>query len=657
METHGQNLEEKAASSGALKYEKKTRDLIGWRAIAISAIAVSMSLFHIWVNSIGIMSDIHRNAVHLGFLLALAFLTYPARKGSPTIRFTWTDVVLALLSGAVGIYILLFERYVHLIQGSVAVTRDYIFAVLAIVLVFEGTRRTSGFILVVISVIFILFAVYGNYIPGVLGHAGVSWKRFLFRMFLTYEGLWGITLTVSSTFIFLFLLFGAFLQKSGVSQLFNDLAFSLGARRRGGPAQVAVIASCLFGTISGSAVANVATTGTFTIPLMKKTGYKPHFAGAVEASASTGGIIMPPIMGAVAFVMAGFLGVSYAKVALAAIVPALLYYASVSFTIDLEAKKLGLRAASSREDLPSLKTILLKRGYLLLPLVVICYVLVIGRTALFAAFAGIMTTLAVSWVRSETRMGLREIVQALDQGARSSIQVGIACAVVGFIVGVSSITGLGSTLTYQIAKLAGNSLFTAMLLIMAVSIILSMGLPGTALYIIVAVTAAPALIKLGSMPLAAHFFVLWFGAMTNLTPPVALASYAAAALAGSEPFKTAWTGFKLAAAGFIIPMMFVFQPILLLQDVSPLPLILAIASALVGVYVLAISTENFFMTNLRVYERLFFFIAAILLIKPGWKTDLIGFILMALTFAIHAYHSRKEKSAKAHLEPLKEIAP
>jgi TRAP transporter 4TM/12TM fusion protein len=460
-------------------------------------------------------------------------------------------------------------------------------------------------------------------------------------MFLTYEGLWGITLTVSSTFIFLFILFGAFLQKSGVTQLFNDIAFSLGARRRGGPAQVAVIASALMGTISGSAVANVVTTGAFTIPLMKKTGYRPHFAGAVEASASTGGIIMPPVMGAVAFVMAGFLGIPYAQVAFAAIVPALLYYASVAITIDIEAKKLGLRGATPDKDTPTLVALLLKQGYLLLPLVVVTYVLIIGRTALAAAFYGILTTLVVSWLRPSTRMGIRDILAALEQGARAAVQVGIACAVVGFIVGVVSITGVGSTLAYNIGKLSGNNLFLALLLIMGISIILSMGLPGTALYIIVAVVAAPALITLGSKPIAAHFFVLWFGAMTNLTPPVALASYAAAALAESEPFKTAWTGFKLAFAGFLIPLMFVFQPILLLQDVQFFPLVLALATSLVGIYFLAVSTENYLLTDLRLPERILFFAAAVLLIKPGWKTDLAGLGLAAIAYYAHRAHVRR----------------
>ena len=635
--------DEPAALAKAFKFEKKERALVGWQAVAASTVAVAFSLFQIWVNSIGILTDVHRNAVHLGFLLILGFLLYPSRKKGPKGHFTLIDAVLAILGGVIGLYILLFERDVHLVRGSVAITRDYVFAVLAILLVFEATRRISGLTIVVISAVFLLYAVYGYHIPGLFGHAGISWKRLLFRMFLTYEGLWGITLTVSSTFIFLFILFGSFLQKSGVTQLFNDIALSLGARRRGGPAQVAVIASALMGTISGSAVANVVTTGSFTIPLMKKTGYSPQFAGAVEASASTGGIIMPPVMGAVAFVMAGFLGIPYAHVAFAAIVPALLYYASVGITIDLEAKRLGLKGASSEHPLPKLKIILLKRGYLLLPLVVITYLLIIGRTALAAAFYGIVTTLVVSWVRPDTRMGFKEILEALDQGARASVQVGIACAVVGFIVGVVSITGIGSTLAYNLAKISGNNLFIALLLIMGISIILSMGLPGTALYIIVAVVAAPALIELGSKPIAAHFFVLWFGAMTNLTPPVALASYAAAALAGSEPFKTAWTGFKLAFAGFIIPLMFVFQPILLLQDIQVFPLALAIPTALFGIYLLAISTENYFMTYLTLFERLSFFTAAVLLIKPGWRTDLAGLILAAIAFYLHRRTFRKRR--------------
>lgn len=641
METSQNTANQNTTQTIQPKLEKSDRSLTGWQARLVSFIAIGMSLFQIWVNSIGILPDIHRNAVHLGFLMMLGFLLYPACKKSSHAKFSVIDLTLAVLGGLVCVYILLFERYIHLVQGSEAVTRDYIFAALAMFLVLEISRRTSGMVIMTVSLFFLLYALYGYFIPGVLGHAGISWKRLLFRMYLTYEGLWGITLTVSSTFIFMFILFGVFLQKSGVTQLFNDIALSLGARRRGGPAQVAIVASALMGTISGSAVANVATTGAFTIPLMKKTGYRPEFAGAVEAAASTGGIIMPPIMGAVAFVMAGFLGVPYAQVALAAIIPALLYYAALSFTVDLEAKKIGLLPAGDTEKLPKLMTMLLKRGYLLLPLIIICYILIIGRTALFAAFCGILSTLALSWFRKETRMGLKDIMEALDKGARSTVQVGIACAVVGFIVGTVSITGIGSTLAYNIVQLSGNNLFIALLLVMAISIILSMGLPGTALYIIVAVVAAPALINLGSSPIAAHFFVLWFGAMTNLTPPVALAAYAAAAISGTEPFRTSLQGFKLAAAGFIIPVMFVFQPVLLMQDVQFPELALAALSALLGIYMLSISTVNFFIISLKIYERVLFFSASILLIKPGWLTDFVGLSIALIAFSLHLIRSRK----------------
>jgi len=325
---------------------------------------------------------------------------------------------------------------------------------------------------------------------------------------------------------------------------------ALAGKKRGGPAQVAVISSAMMGTLSGSAVANVATTGTFTIPLMKSIGYRPHFAGAVEAAASVGGMIMPPIMGAAAFLMSSFLGEPYLKIMAAAVMPSLLYYLGIIIMVDIEAKKLGLKGLPA-DHLPELKRVMKERGVLIIPIAVIVYTLVIGKTPIYAGFAGIISTILSSWLSKDTRIGIKETMQALEDGARGAIVVGIACAACGFIVGVAAMTGIGSVIAHNIVQISGGNIFPALLLVMVACIVLSMGLPSTALYIVVAVTAAPALEKAGVLPLAAHFFVFWFGALSNVTPPVALASYTAAAIAGDDPMKTGWTGLKLTFAEFL----------------------------------------------------------------------------------------------------------
>jgi TRAP transporter 4TM/12TM fusion protein len=619
--------------------EKPTRSLTGPHRRAISIIAVGFAVFQIWYNSFGVMPGIIMNCYHLGFLLVLCFLLYPPTKRSSKERIHPFDYVLALGGVAVGVYLPLAYNDLHLVRGSVANTRDYAFAILALLLVLEAARRTTGPIIPTLSVLFLLYTRFGRYFPGILAHGGLSWTRILYRMYLTYEGLFGITLSVSATFIFLFILFGAFLQRSGASGLFNDLALALAGARRGGPAQVAVISSAMMGTLSGSAVANVATTGSFTIPLMKSIGYTPAFAGAVEAAASTGGMIMPPIMGAAAFIMASFLELPYARIMLAAVIPALLYYAAIMLTVDIEARKLGL-VGLPRESIPRVREVLGRKGLLLLPIVVVIYTLLIGKTPLYAGFAGIIATVAAAAVRKETRMGPRDILAAMETGALGAVQVGIACGACGIMVGVAAMTGIGSVLAHNILRLSGGVPILTLLLVMIISIILSLGLPSTALYIIVAVVAAPALVRAGLLPLAAHMFVFWFGAMSNVTPPVALASYTAAGLAGSDPTRTGFTGLKLTLAGFLIPFMFAFDPVLLLEARGALDVLLAVGSGLVGVYALAAALENFYVRRLSPLERVLFFSAAVMLIKPGLATDLGGLGLVALALASHLTRHR-----------------
>lgn len=611
------------------------RTLKGRFKVIATIIAVSFSIFELWVNSFGIMLDIKRNAIHLGFLLMLVFLFYPATKKSNIEKPTFSDIILSILGLSVGLYIFLFYDDLFT-RAGIAITRDYIFAILCIILLFEASRRSVGLVFCGLVIFFLLYAVYGYIFPGIFKHPGISWTRTLYRMYLTYEGILGVTLSVSSTFIYLFILFSAFLEVCGTAEFFNDLALALAGSKRGGPAFVAVIASALMGTLSGSAVANVATTGTFTIPLMKKVGYKAHFAGAVEAAASTGGQIMPPIMGAAAFIMASFLQISYVKIMIAAIIPALLYYLAIAANVYLEARRLNLQGIPP-ENLPSLKEVLIKRGFMISPLVVIMYLLLTGRTPLMAGFGGIITTILVSFIRKETRLTLNKLIKALEEGAYSALQVGIACAACGIIVGVAAVTGIGSIVAYSLVELSGGIPLIALFMIMVACIILSMGLPSTALYIIVATVAAPALTNFGFLPLAAHFFVFYFGALSNVTPPVALASYTAAGLAGSDPTKTAITGLKLTLAGFIIPFVYTFNPVLLAQNISLTTLLTSLAECIAGVIALAIGTTGYIWKEIKIWERCLFILSAILLLLPLKMSSLYGIVLLSLLILVERW--------------------
>jgi TRAP transporter 4TM/12TM fusion protein len=466
---------------------------------------------------------------------------------------------------------------------------------------------------------------------------------------MTTEGVFGMTLSIATTYIVLFVLFGAFLNASGATRLFNDLAIAIAGQRRGGPAQVAVISSALTGTLSGSAVANVATTGTFTIPLMKNLGLKPRFAGAVEAAASTGGMIMPPIMGAAAFIMAGFLGVSYNIIIIAAIIPAVLYYAGLVMAIDIEAKKQGLKGMS-KDSIPQVWEVIKEGGILIVPLIVVIVTLLSGRTPIAAGFAGIISAIIASWLtrNKENRITFKKAANALIDGARSSIQVTVACAAVGILIAVVTMTGLGSTLAYNIIDLSGGNLAVILVMVMITCIILSMGLPSTALYIVVAVTVAPALVEAGVAPLAAHFFVFWFGALSNVTPPVALAAYTASGISGADPMKTSWTALKLCTPGFIIPFMIAYNPIMVMQTetgqmASYLDGLMVLITALIGVFALSVAVFNFFRTKLNIIERIGFFAAALLLIQPGFITDGIGLSIVIILLSWHIIRSKKVK--------------
>lgn len=543
------------------------------------------------------------------------------------------DWVLAGVS--LGCMAWLLLTYDRLIQSNLQATfTDLAVAVVTMVLLVEASRRAVGLPLTVLSLLFLAYTRLGPYFPGLFAHRGFNWERIIIRMALTDQGIYGVTLMVSSSYVFMFILFGAFLAASGTSEFFNDFSLALAGRYRGGPAKVAVVASALMGSISGSAQANVATTGAFTIPLMKRVGYMPYFAGAVEAAASTGGILMPPIMGASAFIMSTFLGIPYVKIMIAGFTPALLYYLAIMFMVDLRAKKRGLKGMEPG-DIPSLKATMLDKGHMTIPLAVIIYLLVAGYTPLYSAFLGLFAIVLVSSLKRSTRMGIREVIEALDGGTRSAAPVGISCAIVGFIVGAVGMTGLGQVIAMNIIMFAGGKLWAALILCMIAAIVLGMGLPATPCYIITATIAAPALQQMGVHPLAAHFFAFYYGTMSAVIPPVALTSYTAAGLAGARPFKVAMAALGLALSGLLLPFLFVYNPDLLFIDFVLPRYLLDVFTAIVGVFSLSCGIIGMFKRDMPFFERALFVLAGIFMVNPLRVLRISSFVFFAVLVALH----------------------
>ncbi|MDA8227864.1 MAG: TRAP transporter permease [Desulfitobacterium hafniense] len=615
-------------------------------ALLVSAIAVSFSLFHLWVAGFGALEAIKLRSVHLTFVMVLIFLLYPAHRKGMRNKPGIMDWAMVALSMVTGLY-MVFANESLAMRGGLPITRDYIMGALGILVVLEAGRRALGKELPILGVLFLLYAYFGEYIPGTFGHSGFSLNRIIAHMYLGSEGIFGVALGVSATFIFLFVLFGAFLGETGMAKLINDASMAMAGTSPGGPAKVAVFASGIMGTISGSAVANVATTGAFTIPLMKNIGYKPHFAGAVEAVASTGGQLMPPVMGAAAFIMAEFLNIPYKDIMLAALIPAFLYYLAVFTMVHLEAVKTGL-VGVSRDKLPIIGVVMKERGHLILPLIAIVYLLMKGVTPTFAAFYGILTAIGASFLRKTTRMSWRGLLMALEMGAKGSVGVAIATAVVGFIVGVSSLTSLGITLGDNMIAFAHGSLFATLVLTMITAIILGMGMPTTAVYIVGATIAAPALLKLGIAPLAAHLFVFYFGNISNVTPPVALAAFTGAGIAGASPSRTGWAAARLASAGFLIPFIWIYSPALIAQG-SLGEILLAAVTASIGIITLACAVQGYMLRTTNVIQRIFLFAAALGLIKPGLVTDTVGISALIIVFLWQRYQRNSLKAGSINV--------
>lgn len=623
------------------KYDREstTRTLNpSWKTI-VKVICILFSLFQLYTAAFGVYEAQIQRSIHLGFVLVLVYLLYPARISQRKSGLKVTDVLFALLGLAVGAYVVI--EYTDLMMRAGLPTKgDIIFGAICILLVLEASRRVVGIPITIVAIVFLAYSYFGPYFPGMFAHRGFAYTRIITHMYVTTEGILGMPLGVASTFVYLFILFGAFLHKTGLGKFFIDLALAATGHKIGGPAKVAVMASGLFGTISGSSVANVVTTGTFTIPLMKSIGYKPEFAAAVEAAASTGGQLMPPIMGAAAFVMSQFIGISYIEIAVAAALPAILYYLAVGVMVHMEAKRLGLQGLP-KERLPKVKKVLAEGWHLLLPLFVIVYLLLKGYTPLRAALVCIIVTVVIAMMRKNTRLNIKDIFDALEGGARSAIGVSAACACAGIIIGVVTLTGVGLKIANGIVVLSGGSFFFTLVLTMIASIILGMGLPTTAKYIVLASMAAPAIMKFGVPVLAAHLFIFYFGIVADLTPPVALAAYAGAGIAGADPVKTGFNALKLALAGFMIPYIFVYNPGILLIDTTLPEIILMVFTSLVGAFALALAGSGYWMRNLRFWERVVFLGAAITLIFPGIVTDTVGLSIMVCMWYLQKRSMKK----------------
>lgn len=662
------NEEEMKIMMKELDREQSYREHKCWRQYITVFISVIFVLFQLYATLSGAITAQVLRATHLAFVQLLAFLLFPPTKHSPRNTLPWYDIVLGLIGVACWLYIVVnFDSLVRRSGNNTPL--DVAVGIVGILVLFESCRRIVGFPIMIIAGSFIVFAFAGKYLPGFLHHRGYSLQRVVCHLFYNTEGIMGTPIGACSTFIFLFILFGALLEKTGIGHFFIDVCNALAGGASGGPAKVAVLSSALLGTVSGSSVSNTVGSGSFTIPMMKRLGYKGEFAGAVEAAASTGGQIMPPIMGAAAFLMAESLGLPYITIVKAAIVPAILYFTGIFITVHLEAKKLGLKGLP-KDQLPRFMPLLLRKGYMILPLVVIIYFLCAGKTAVFAALMGIIACVLVGFGVSVSDLahgrkpsfGGKDIVEIMCTAARNIISVAIACGMAGIIIGIVTLTGLGLRLGNGLVMLAHGKLLLTLVFTMVASIILGMGAPTTANYLITSTITAGAIISLGIEPLAAHMFAFYFGIIADVTPPVALAAIAGAAIAKAKPMKTALNATKLAIGAFIIPYMFVYNSKMLMINASALSVVMIIITAILGMFGISVALEGYGFNNTGFFynsrkgkatiiafdavERLLFAIAGLLCVIPETKTDIIGVSLLAVLIAYQLI-LKKVRSTKA----------
>ena len=617
-------IKELSAEEVLQKFDKESdkRSMSGMWDYIIKGICIVFAIFQLYTATFGVLDAHLQRAIHLAFGFTLIFLLYPGRASWSRKSMHPLDILFAVVSAASALYIVVNYQELVLRAGMNNET-DFIVGLVGTFMVFEAARRVVGWPMITVAFCFMVYAFCGPYIPGILAHRGVEFQEMFDHLFFTTEGIFGTPMGVSSTFIYLFILFGAYLETTGLGKFFIDIANAIAGWAAGGPAKVAVLSSGLMGTVSGSSVGNVAGTGAFTIPMMKKLGYRPEFAGAVEASASTGGQLMPPVMGAAAFLMAEFVGVPYFDVVKAAVIPALLYYIGVWLGVHYEAKKYDLKG-TPREELPSFKKLFVEKGHLALPLIVIVYLLVSGFTPMRAALAAILLSICCASLRASTRITFKQGVQGLIDGSMGVLGVLIACATAGIIIGVVTKTGVGLKVATALLDMSGGQLLPAMFFTMITSLILGMGVPTTANYVITSTIAAPALVQMGVPVLAAHMFAFYFGIVADVTPPVALAAFAGAGIAGADPMKTGVNAAKLAIAAFIVPYIFVLAPELLMINATPWTVFYSGLTAVIGMWGASIAMVGFCQNLLNIVQRLMFFVGGICMIIPGEITDAIG---------------------------------
>ncbi|APX71009.1 MULTISPECIES: TRAP transporter permease [unclassified Brucella] len=664
-EVKARELEEKFDS------EIRFRPLAPVAARIVGTLLIILSLFHYYTAGFGLLPEMIHRGIHLAFVLGLVFLVFPfSRKGydepaKPSLLrplgISVIDWGLAIIAVVAVIHVPLIPLDDLAFRVGNPTSTDVVLGSLLILILLEATRRSVGWPLPIISVLFMLYALYGPSMPGILVHPGATVSQLVDHLYLTTQGIYGIALGVVATYVFHFVLFGVFATRIGLGQLFLDCAAWVAGRFAGGPAKVSIFGSALFGMISGSSVANAVTVGSLTIPAMIRLGYKRHFAAAVESASSTGGQITPPIMGAAAFLMIEFLNLPYTTIILAAIVPAFMHFFGVLMQVHFEAKRTGLRGMT-KEEMPDLKEALKRDWPTIIPLVVLIAVLLSGYTPYLAAFWGITLCIAVGLLNPRKRMTIGEVFEGLRDGAKYALAVGAAAATVGIIVGVVTLTGVGFKISYIVTSTAAQlatyfgtilpvswfapqtlTLLFTLVMTGMVCILMGCGIPTTANYIIMATIAAPALGLLGVEPIVAHFFVFYYGVLADITPPVALAAYAAAGMAGADPFKTGNTAFRLGLGKVLVPFVFVFSPSLLLvtSNFNWPDFFIAFFGCVIGITALGAALSGFFLVRTKIWENVLLIFAAMLLVAPEIYSSIVGLILLLPVIVRHLVASRR----------------
>jgi len=608
---------------------------------AAFVVGLGMSLFHLYFSTIGLLTTISVRGGHLIFAMVIIFLVYPLYK-KREYKIKILDIFLAVLAVVSGMYIIILYPQMVYHLGELTFW-DKLFGFITIVLTLEVTRRTIGFSLTLIAIIFLIYAVYGPYFPGALGHRGYDFERIVSQMYCCLEGIYGIPLGVMAIYVYLFILFGAFLQKSGATDFFIKMAYALTGHYAGGPAKTAVIASGFMGSVSGSAIANTVTTGSVTIPLMKKVGYRPETAGGIEAAASTGGQLMPPLMGAGAFIMSEYTGIPYITIVKVSVIPAMMYYFTVGLFVHNEAMKLGLKGLS-RSELPRIKEVLPKGFHCLIPIALLIVLLVGGYSPTLAASASIGAVLVTSMFRKDTRMSPRDIIEALVMASRSAVPISAACASAGIIVGVVGLTGLGLKFSAMVLSVSGNNIFIALILILLASLVLGMGLPVTASYIMLAVLGAPALNEMGVPLLAAHLIIFWYSQDANVTPPVCLAGYAGAGIAGANPMSTGMAAWKLSKGLYLIPILFAYRPEILF-DSGFWPAVLMTLFGTIGLVAGVAALDGYLVIPLSIFWRVLMVGVTIGIFWPSRTLSILGSCVFAVFLLFLIYKKKSENAS------------